>query len=763
MSPAATDVRLADAVVHQDTRGGTNQALRALCGSDGGGFAAVWQDQRDGMLGLYLRRIDAAGEPLEPEQPIDEPHVGRGLDPTVALAPDGSGAVAWTAPRPWLPPVAYLRCFDAKGRFLAPNRALSSIAPSEEPGAKPRRGGATKVCAVRRREGNYSVAWTEDGRVKLLETDATGTPSGPPAVLNVPSAGSRAPRAAPGVRLCVERSGGLLCAWKSGDRSLCKLLARGRAESLRADARSCGDGVLEKVEPDPHGGFWALVALDAGFELRHLSPSGEPDRPPVRPFGDAVTGADLAAWRGGLALLGARSTGALEVSWFGFDGRRLEEVPTAVTSSSARSPKDARIASNGAKILVAWTDSRNGDPDVYGRILDPQAAAEVRAGPERRLNSDTVSADQTDPAVAAAGSRAVVAWQDKRDLQPRIYARRVTWPGGFAGDEFQVPASLEGSNVDVPPAARTHAAVSMRAEGDFAVFWIELAEGRASLRAQVFRPDARPATGAILLREVGRAPTRVAAAALPGDRGHLVAWDDLAEPSIWVMRLAPDGRADEPRKIAAGSKGALQGASISLLEGERAIVGWSANPGDPGWVVRARILDLDGAPQGVEMGFDRTLRGQDWDPTFAAAPGGGFLMAWCSGAPSDPGKDVVARLFDARGQPAGPLLPISPLPNEQDHGHVIRLADGTWAVAWEDDISGHDQTYLRRILKNGRELGPTVRINELETSSVPDRQAPVAAALSDGIVALWSDRRRSKGWDVYCKLLGPRFDDVHSR
>jgi hypothetical protein len=138
-------------------------------------------------------------------------------------------------------------------------------------------------------------------------------------------------------------------------------------------------------------------------------------------------------------------------------------------------------------------------------------------------------------------------------------------------------------------------------------------------------------------------------------------------------------------------------------------------------------------------------------------------MAWCSGPPDDPTKDVVARLFDARGQPAGPLLPISPLANEQDHGHVIRLADGSWAVAWEDDISIHDQTYLRRILKNGTEIGPTVLINGLETLSVPDRQAPVVAPIADGVAALWNDRRRSQGWDVYMKLLGPRFDDVRPR
>jgi hypothetical protein len=760
-SPPAADVRLPDTVVHQDTTGGTNQSLRALCGSDGGGFAAVWQDPRDGMLGLYLLRLDASGEPLEPERPIHEPHAGRRLDPAVALAPDGSGAVAWTAPRPDTPPVAFLRFFDSKGRFLAPDKALGATEPRVEPGTRARPTGATKVTVIRRRDGNYAIAWSEEGRVKLLEADASGTWRDRPGVVNVETS-----KAQPGVRLAVEKGGGLLCAWKVGDRYFATALGQAPDPSRKAaegSARSCGEGILETLESASEGGFWALVKLEGIFELRHLSPAGEPDRPAIRPFDETVSVADIARWHGGLALLAGRASGTLEVSLFGDDGKRIEDAPTTVTSPESRGAEEARIAANGATLMVAWTDHRNGDTDVYGRTLDPKSPPEKRLGPERRLNSDTASAGQINPAVAASGSRAVIAWQDERDQQPHIYARLVTWPGGFAGDEFQVPMASAGSSAPASSAIRGLPAVSVLENGDFVVLWAEGPPKRIALRGQLFHADAHPSGEPFLVREVGRAPTHIVSVALTGDRGYLLAWDDLIERSIWVTRLAPDGIVAEPKKIAGGGKGAVQEPALALLDGDRWIAGWSSSPDGDVWTVRARFLDLDGTPEGEEFGFERTMRGQDWDPSLAHAGGGGFMMSWCSGARSDPGKDVVARLFDAHGRPAGPLLPISPLSNEQDHGHVIRLVDGSWAVTWEDDISIHDETYLRRIEKNGRELGPIVLINGLETLSMPDRQGPVVAPLADGVAALWGDRRRSKGWDVFIKLVGPRFDDVRRR
>ena len=45
-------------------------------------------------------------------------------------------------------------------------------------------------------------------------------------------------------------------------------------------------------------------------------------------------------------------------------------------------------------------------------------------------------------------------------------------------------------------------------------------------------------------------------------------------------------------------------------------------------------------------------------------------------------------------------------------------------MGWEDDLAGHDQSYVRRIRPSRRELGPIGCLNELETKAVPDRVLP---------------------------------------
>lgn len=860
VAPQSADVRLADTLANQDSQGGTNQVLISLAASPGAGFAAVWRDQRDGMLGLYLARLTADGELLEPEHPIHQPHSGRRLDPTVALNKENAGAVVWVSAAggtivPWV------RTFGPRGQWLSPDRPLM---PLEEVGSRHpgRESGARLPVVAALPHGGYAVAWTQSGQVKYQELEYDGAPHGKTYRL-APSS----PPAEAGVHMAVSNRGSVLCVWRTQAGNMA--INHGRSDTAPVN---CGAGVLCRLITDPVGGFWGAFLIDGQAVLRHLSVDGKPDRPEVRPITSAVTGLDLAlgddylvllaetaavprgeargergrggeagpgaarnpggergaagdpnpdgerkaggdplagggergaggerAAGGDQAAAGERASGGeragggdraasgqpgtgversgagdgsansfaiylLERDGRARDASQIVRVPLAA-AVAVRGP---RLVSNGKRVFVAWTDQRNGDQDIYGRLFEPGAArtatageSDPRLGAERRVNTDTASSDQNNPRIAGAGNFAVLAWQDSRDGANRVYAR-LMGTRGFTSDEFRLPVPFGDASPAAEPAVGIQPAVAIQAEGPFAVQWKEMRGKAGALRVQCFGADKQP-IGAPVSVEDGQDIPGHAIVALGQDRGYLIAWFRGGRGGLWTRRLSFDGKLTAPAQVAEAKEGELGDLALALLDDQRSILAWDVHGAGEAWSLRGRFLDAEGVPKGDEIAFEPSPRKVDWQPCLAPGANNGFVLGWCSGGPADPGRDIVARVYDARGKPAGPLLPISCSAHEQDFATIARLSDKSYVVAFEDDISYYDHTYVRRILPGGRELGAIVRLNELETKAVEDRTAPQIAVLGDGFVGAWNDRRRSQGWDIYARILGPKFDDVKPR
>jgi hypothetical protein len=922
VAPQSADVRLPDTLVNQDTTGGTNQVLISIAASPGAGFATVWRDQRDGMLGLYLARTNASGELLEPERPIHQPHSGRRNEPAVALGKDNSGAVVWVGASgrgtaPWV------RTFDAEGKWLSTDRLM--VPADEEPrsGREPSR--LPVVAALP--QGGYAVAWTHIGQVKYQEIDRDGAPRGK-LVRLAPSS----PAAEAGVHLAVGNRGSVLCVWRTEEGNLAVNHSRSDTAPV-----NCGMGFLCRLIADPVGGFWGAFLVD-----------GRPDRPEVKPISTECRDLDLALGDDFIALLaepgkgpraepraaprgekkkpgpgagrtGGRSADAKERGASGSlvvraqrndagfaanessamridepreasspsiatcaartarngelhsssaaasgelldtsaspideprdtiamladersdassvspsrrqdasasttgeqrdgnaapareqtgtgtaqddprgtngrasdgrpagdgsassftvylldrEGRENESsVPIRVPSDAAVAVRGPRLASNGKRVLIAWTDQRNGDQDVYGRVLEPAAprspgaaGTDPRLGPELRLNSDFASSDQNNPHIASSGPFALIAWQDARDNINRVFARRLG-PDGFTSDEFSIPAKFGDAPVPEKRQARIQPSVAIQSNGDFAVQWKEPRGEQGYFRVQFFGADGR-ALGAPLRVDETQDSVSDVILALGPERGYVVAWIRSNRGGLWVRRLSSDGKFGTAVRIADAQDVELGDLAGAVLDDGRTILVWDAHGNPESLTLRARFLDAASVPAGDEITIEPSPRKSDWQPCVAPAANNGFVLGWTSGSPNDPGHDVVARVFGARGEPAGPLLPISTLAQEQDYSEIVRMPDKSYVIAWEDDISFYDHTYLRRILPSGRELGTIVRMNELETKSVEDRTGPVLAVVGDGIAGAWNDRRRSQGWDVYMRIMGPKFDDVRKR
>lgn len=148
------------------------------------------------------------------------------------------------------------------------------------------------------------------------------------------------------------------------------------------------------------------------------------------------------------------------VTWYGY--RDLEEstiwaarmstsgmlldatgIPLAPPGNNA----EPTVAYGNGMYLVAWTDERTGNSDIYGAwiatdgsVLDPNGFPISTAGGYQRA-----------PAIAFDGTNFMVAWQDNRNnLDWDIYASRVT-PGGAALDPLGIPVA-SGNNTQQAPA-----------------------------------------------------------------------------------------------------------------------------------------------------------------------------------------------------------------------------------------------------------------------------------------------------------------------
>ncbi|MBK7643082.1 MAG: hypothetical protein IPJ19_08525 [Planctomycetes bacterium] len=749
VAPQSGDVRLSDAVPHQDDHGGTLQQLVCAAGSPSG-FALLWRDHREGMMGLYLGRFDREGRILEPERPIHHPYAGRRLQPALAVDPRGGGISLWTADSLNLP-VLFAHTYDAQSQWQGGDQALTEL-PTQMHDASERKRGVELPTAAPLEKGGFAVAWTQRGAVLWTSLKPDGSKGDSIARLN-----PKDQEADPGVQLSGSGNQAPLAIWHADGR-LWSLSLR----NPRATAHDLGAGTLIRAVARADGGAWLLVSGPEGSTARRLRADGNPEGKPLAACGAGEQALDLALIGDDLALLvqtqgakrgetpgrgrGGRTQSASGDASFqlrlfdaahGGDARAIEFL-----SAEAKPSGTPLVVSDGRRLLVAWTDSREGDPDVFARLVDPAAAEPLR--PEFRANTDRASADQSNYRLASSASEALVTWSDKRDGVPQAYARRIQAPGSFEGGEFLLPGQdAQAGSGPVAPA--------LQPDGVCGFAWSDSA---GALHFAAVDRGAKLIAEARVLQPSGARDC--ALLALPSGQGWLCAWAG-SEPGVWMKRIDLGGvPSGERQQLSRASSVPMNNVELCFLGGRRVVAAWDQDDG--GWKIRGRFAGLDGVPSGDVFELDGSPRHQDWDPALAPTGKGGFVVSWTSGASDDRTRDVVARFFDGDAHAEGPLLWISPTVNEQDFSDIVRLADGTWAVAWEDDISGLDDTYARRIQKDQRQLGPIVRLNLLQTKSIEDRCAPRVVALADGLVSAFGDRSRSLGWDVRVRVLGPRFD-----
>lgn len=102
--------------------------------------------------------------------------------------------------------------------------------------------------------------------------------------------------------------------------------------------------------------------------------------------------------------------------------------------ASAKYSPDLAYDSSNNRFLAVWQDQRNGNADIYGRLINGNGTV---YGDSDFLIHTTQSTNQTSPNVAydSTNSRFLVVWTDRRDGESDVYGRLVNADGTLFGTE----------------------------------------------------------------------------------------------------------------------------------------------------------------------------------------------------------------------------------------------------------------------------------------------------------------------------------------
>ena len=364
---------------------------------DGSHNAVVWYDLRAGAVGLdiYAARVDGAGVVLDPQS-----------------IPVSTAAIPQRRPKAAFDGTAFLVVWDEArdfGRDIRGVRLTPQGAVLDSPGIRISPPGRDQSYpAVAHGASDFLVVW-EDGRSRDLDV--------------------RGARVSPaGVVL---------------DSTSILIAGRGWEQCAPAAASDGNDFLV--VWQDWRNGSYAIFGARVSHSGTLLDTSGIAvctsagwqTAPEVTCNGTNY----LVAWQnqttGACDLYGARvSRAGIVLDPNGF-----------VVSAATGVQQQPAVAAAGQDFVVAWSDGRNGNRDIYGaRVTDAGAVLDT-AG----ICICSAPGTQDYPAIEYDGTNYLVVWQDERDEEQDICGARVT-PQGSILDTF--PVTTEQGDQSDPALAR---------------------------------------------------------------------------------------------------------------------------------------------------------------------------------------------------------------------------------------------------------------------------------------------------------------------
>ncbi len=356
-----------------------------------------------------------------------------------------------------------------------------------------------------------------------------------------------------------------------------------------------------------------------------------------------------------------------------------------VTLGDQINPSVAALASGG--FVVTWEDGG----DVYARAFDAAAAPQAVF----RVNTETAGDQKLSSVASLSDGGFVVTWTSANQDGDGdgIFGQRYDATGAAAGSEFHV-------NVDTHGAQRNAAVIGL-AGGGFVVTWSSEGQDGSDNGVYARRYDASGTEqGEFRVNTTTVSNQFVPSLTALKSGGFLVTWTsetpDGNDSYICARPYDADGVAQDGELSVDSEGGALASSAAGLADGGF-VVTWMATDLDGnGNGIYGQRYTASGTAVGSEFRANTSTAGEQFYPSVAALPGGGFVVSWSSLNQDGSGWGVYGQRFNAAGMAQGSEFRI----NETTSGDqladslygsetVATLGDGRLVAVWAGTVASN--------------------------------------------------------------------------
>lgn len=367
-----------------------------------------------------------------------------------------------------------------------------------------------------------------------------------------------------------------------------------------------------------------------------------------------------------------------------------------------------------------------------------------------KVNDDTTSKTQYSAKIGVDGlGYFTIVWQDQRTNKPNVYCQRFDSKANFLGTNFRV-------NTNPDSAGRPSIAVTV--SGVIGVSWLEINSSipnSSKMKCRLFRSDATPITGEILLNDSSGNFDGMPSIGVNGNNEFIIVWE---QNGIRFQKIDSIGN-----KIGVITKvndytgfSGTGHPALSIRQDDSFIITWEDTrpPGGPDANdIYFQMFDSTGNKTGVnqKVNDDISTFNLQLSPKVSSDSSGNFVIAWSDDRLDNSHSEIFAQRYSETGVKAGNNFRVTQSTTSYGKGicNVYQKPNGEFLVGWSEFRPFIPKPYFQKYTDSGVPVGN----NYLVTNEIPSSEKFYSDFLifRDKIISLWSDTRNDP-FDVYCNI-----------